>query len=89
MLCSALKQSKRAKSERSFAHLLFLFLKVLLGFGLDFEFKLMLGLKFGLGLRLRIRLKFKLEPELKKTRYICKTWKSKNEEDNLDESKLA
>ena len=42
------KENKRAKSERSFADLLFFIFKLSLGFGVDFEF----GLGLGLGLRL-------------------------------------
>ena len=48
------KENKRAKSECSFAHLLFLFFKLSLWPGLDFEFGLglTLGLEFGFGLGL-------------------------------------
>ena len=56
------KENKRARSECSFAHLLFFVFKLLLGFGLDFEFGLGLtlgldvGLEFGLGLGLELGL---------------------------------
>ena len=46
------KQNKRSKGERSFAHLLFLIIKLLLGCGLDFEFGLGLALSLDLGLEL-------------------------------------
>ena len=63
-LRNAHKENKRAKSDCSFAHLLFLCSKLSLGFGLDFEFGLGLtlgldlGLEFGLDLGLALGLGF-------------------------------